>query len=190
MKTHDGVVFELNSILRYCGLNTRLEERGLFRGTNPDSNNRPDITVVDPPGSVYKTMVIDVGITGPLTGYNYDGYHPYAGVAANSMVADKKRKYTRNGALENELQFLPFIMESTGMMHEEASAFLLRVAKIASETRKIPLGTMYNYFLKRLGLRLQCGIANSINRRLEMVKSHNSAGMHDPTFAPDIVEAL
>ena len=76
---------------------------------------------------------------------------------------------------------------SCGLIHEEASAFL---AKVAAESRKIPQSVMYIYFLKRLSLRLQCGIANSINRRLEMVKSHNSVAMHDPSFALDIVLAL
>jgi hypothetical protein len=190
-KTHDGVVLELRDILRYCGLQTKVEERGLFRITNPNSNNRPDITVTDPPGSVFKTLAIDVGVTSPLTGYNNpESYRLYTGIAAKNMAADKKAKYARIGAQANELQFLPFILESTGFIHEDAIAYLHRLADIASDSRGIPSRVLYNYFVKRLSLRLQCGIANSINRRLEMVKSHNSAGMHDPSFASEVVLAL
>ena len=66
---------------------------------------------------------------------------------------------------------------------------LLPIADIASDSRGIPSRVLYNYFVKRLSLRLPCGIANSINRRLEM-KSHNSAGMHDPSFASEVVLTL
>ncbi len=66
------------------------------------------------------------------------------------MVADKKAKYARNHAEANELQFLPFILESTGFIHDEALSFLRRIACVAPEARSIPSGILFNYFLKRL----------------------------------------
>ena len=38
--THDAIVQELNSILHYCGLWTKTEERGLFHANNPEDETR------------------------------------------------------------------------------------------------------------------------------------------------------
>ena len=82
------------------------------------------------------------------------------------------------------------MFETTGYLREEAKDFLLVLSKVASEARRIPSGILYNYFLKRLSMRLQQGVSTCINRRLDIVKSHNSAAAHDPSFCADVIVTL
>jgi hypothetical protein len=67
--------------------------------------------------------------------------------------------------------FIPFIIESSGYMHEEALALLRTAAKTASAVRSIDGESIYQFFLKRISICFQRAIAENINRRSAQVKS-------------------
>ncbi len=60
-------------------------------------------------------------------------------------------------------------------MDQRAKDFLAKYAKKAAEVRKIGADVLYGYFVKRLSLCLQKGIASSINGRLHKLNSHTGS---------------
>jgi hypothetical protein len=182
--THNELVGELNGILRYCGLRTKVEERRVFGDIDIDNNLRPDITIAQPEGQGVSKLLLDVGVTSPLSIASRE-----IGSAANNMAARKIGKYRASCAAAG-FSFKPIVFESTGYMHKDALDFLHGLAKEASEVKHIPAAVLYNYFVKRLSFRLQCGIANSIGKRLANVRSQCQCKASDPTFAMDVVTSF
>jgi hypothetical protein len=96
IRTHDALVFELNSLLHYAGYRTKREEANVFsaRIGNPEAalhpnsglapplpipphpphipphppHERPDISVLNPRSAVAPKFLIDVAIVAPLSG--------------------------------------------------------------------------------------------------------------------------
>ena len=168
--THNAVKYELNNILCYAGYYTKIEEQQLFNdngmdGTSTARKFRPDISIINPVGSVHTRLLLDVGVTGALTGT--------PGSAAISYHNAKNRKYLQMSTSRG-FGFLPIIFESSGMLHAEAKSFLKRVAKRASELKRISEDILFEYFLKRLSLTLQRGIAEAITQRTAKVNSHST----------------
>mgnify|MGYP006203556693 FL=1 len=50
-----------------------------------------------------------------------------------------------------------------------------KIAKYASEVKRIPEGTLYNYFIKCLSMALQKGVAHAISDRLHLLTAHTGA---------------
>ncbi len=71
-------------------------------------------------------------------------------------------------------------------MHPEAKAFLKRVAKKASEIRRIDEEVLFKYFLNRLSVTLVRGVAHAIIQRGAKVNSHSSIES-DPGYLADVV---
>jgi hypothetical protein len=65
--THNSLVNELNDILHYCGFWTRVEDYGVFHDINVDNNTRPDITILNPLDPGMTKLLLDVGVTSPVT---------------------------------------------------------------------------------------------------------------------------
>jgi hypothetical protein len=110
--THDNIVYELNSLLRYAGFRTKIEERNCFSATlvpGPNGNvdvdpdppeKRPDISVLNPKSTIVPKIVIDVSVTSPLAGAESGVFKPLsleqaniAGRMARDRVKDKIKKY-------------------------------------------------------------------------------------------------
>ncbi len=180
--THNAIVYELNSILNYCGRWTKLEEYGVFQEADPNNKMRPDISINNPVGSSKRKQLLDVSIVSP----RLPNSNIIAGINAQSMFDKKNKKYAES-VNSNNFDFVPFILESNGYFHPTAKLFLLKLAKIASELKKISTTTLFNYFIKRLSVRLQKSLASGINVRVLQVMSHNSAGFHDPSFKLDVI---
>ena len=183
--THDRVKHELNSILRYCGHWTKLEERGIF-----NDGRRPDISIYNPPSGVCRRMLIDVSVTSPLVGFrpNVAG-EQRIGLSAHNAYVTKTRKYNQD-AQSLGFSFMPFIFESTGYLHPESLKFIRLLARKASEVKRIREETLYKYFMKRLTSSLQDGISNAILDRMVSVASHCNAMASNPSFATDVVVSL
>ena len=66
---------------------------------------------------------------------------------------------------DKRLFFTPFVLESTGYLHEDAVNFLNLLAKRTAEIWKISETGVYQYFVKSLSCVLQKANASNINKR-------------------------
>ncbi len=179
---HDALVVELHGILSYCGCWAAREEYGCFAELDPNNKRRPDISIYNPVNSTKRKECVDVSVTCPIEGADSGVMRdpPSRAVArtpyrhAKIAFNAKKNKY---GPLTDPIGFgfLPFIFESSGALDQRAKDFLAKYAKKAAEVRKIGADVLYGYFVKRLSLCLQKGIASSINGRLHKLNSHTGS---------------
>jgi hypothetical protein len=181
-QTHDGAADELNRILRYAGMSTQREERHVFdnAGQGTVSAKRPDISVLNSPEHLHTKLLLDVSVATPLLGSKkgviYAPTPPdrVAGKVAEGRYNNKMARYGDLAAAKG-FGFLPFVFESSGRMHPEASKYMKKIAKYASEVKRIPEGTLYNYFIKCLSMALQKGVAHAISDRLHLLTAHTGA---------------
>jgi hypothetical protein len=122
-------VLELEKMIRHADLFTEREERGVFSSFNNDIKNRPDITVSNPMRSGFAKELIDLSITAPVGG---SGHAKFAlpknrrltdaqGRQANDTVREKRKNYEplcNLAPADKRLFFTPFVLESTGYLHE------------------------------------------------------------------------
>ena len=83
------------------------------------------------------------------------------GRASRSKNIEKIEKYqavcNRHG-----FSFKPLVFESSGYLHKDFREFLKSIAQNASEVKKIPHDTLYNYFLKKLSMTMQTSFAQNV----------------------------
>ena len=75
------------------------------------------------------------------------------------MFQRKLKKYEES-VNNNNFDFIPFIFETNGYLHPSARLFLKKLAKIASDIKKINPNILFNYFVKRLLLAEESGSRN------------------------------
>ena len=167
-KTHDSVVLVLKEMLNRASLVTRREELGCFREADPNSNERPDLSVLNFPEM--RKLVIDVQVTCPIPGDKSLTLNQAVipGRAAKTAYDRKTHKYT---ALcnTNNLEFLPFIIESTGRLHEKADEFFKKVIAIMSENTAVHQSILSSYWQSRLSMCLQSQISQAIVTRAQHI---------------------
>jgi len=156
--THNGLCREISNFLKSSGVQTKLEERGCFAGTDPITQLRPDISI--PEGQLdHKKIILDVTVTCPMHAATkgqalQTGHH-----AQNAYIA-KMNKYNEL-AEQNNLKFLPIVFETTGYMHEDAVKFLRGVAGMDDKKKDYATIAHYNYMMTSISVTLQKGLANS-----------------------------
>ena len=67
--THDSVSAEMCRLIKYCGFAADREELDCFRGNNPDSDKRPDISMQNPKRvetRPHDKLILDIGISCPI----------------------------------------------------------------------------------------------------------------------------
>jgi hypothetical protein len=155
-------------MLNRASLVTRREELGCFREADPNSNERPDLSVLNFPEM--RKLVIDVQVTCPIPGDKSLTLNQAVipGRAAKTAYDRKTHKYT---ALcnTNNLEFLPFIIESTGRLHEKADEFFKKVIAIMSENTAVHQSILSSYWQSRLSMCLQSQISQAIVTRAQHI---------------------
>jgi hypothetical protein len=178
---HDHVKETILSIYKYCGLIVKREERGCFQTIDPDNKQRPDISILNPPNGENQ-QILDVAIVGPIPGSQKGvlnitaGQSQRTGIAAERREQQKITKYNQC-AIENNLQFIPFVIESSGRLGQAALKHLTEVAKYGAEQRGTTSSKMLYYLRKMISCALNKSIANNINKRLYLNISN-----YDSTF--------
>ena len=169
--THDFVKLALKACMDYAGWFSRLEPRGLF----PDNDKRPDIEACPPGNLGADKELFDVMVTSPLPNELHEDGSPWEltehevnekGRAAKKGHKLKMKKYEKDvQAIQSKLR--PFIIESTGLMHEESKVILKRLASCAHYSKPyIPECVLVNYFFKIISCALMRGIADCVNRKI------------------------
>ena len=206
--THDALCHTLNQIMNYAGYSTIREERQCFGAYLEEDNHRPDITIKNPDGQhlIGSKIIIDVSVTCPL---ELDRHGHVKAPSRNEAVKKgskavaryndkiKKCKVLERLAAENATQhnrelipnnfgIVPFIFESTGLIHRKSLEFLERVADKATESKRLNNSNIYSFFLKRLVVCLQKSIANAIERRITSLNGHYNFD-NDRNFSDAII---
>ena len=180
---HDQIKDTIASIYKYCGLIVKREERHCFQAIDPDNNLRPDISILNPPNGENQ-QILDVAIVGPIPGSQKgvlnitltQSHQP--GIHSERREQQKIKKYYECSQ-DNNLQFIPFVIESSGRLGTEALQHLQQVAKYGAEQRGCAPSQMLYYLRKRISCALHKAIANHINKRLFL-----SISNQDDTYDP------
>ena len=110
------------------------------------------------------------------------------GIAAARREQQKITKYNQC-ALENNLQFIPFVLESSGRIGEIGMKHLQEVAKYGAEQRQCAYSQLFYYLKKRISCALHKTIANNINKRLFINISGSedtSSRVHGSFYDPEL----
>jgi hypothetical protein len=170
--THDRLKEQIQKILSYASISSKLEQHGLFDATHPDTKKRMDITAFGLP-NYDRTVLLDIGVTSPVP--------PNGGIlsvpdsrsklrAAEHYVYQKNHKY-RQIADANNFGFLPLIFEATGAMHPSAIILLKSVLEQAANARNLPFIAAWRFWISSLVICIQRGLARAI-----LVRSRNVRG--------------
>jgi hypothetical protein len=174
--THDLVRDHIGKILRYCGANTRSEERfAMQTPIRPDSNERPDLTVHNLAES-NKPHFLDIQITSPVPacGGPISAAHAQTPLrAASSAAKDKERKY-RDAVQATGFGFIPIIFETTGSMTSDTLKLLRNNIQAAAKDKGIPFGTLWQFWISSLQVVLQRSLAAGILKRSSSLRGRTT----------------
>jgi len=186
--THNAVAACLDDICHHAGRQTIREDWGCFRALGPHIGERPDLSITNPPNSIHRKFLIDVGITNPLEGAQSGNPHGPQSRRSAQVPGQAAKKYfnTKNATylpLCNQLDFgfLPFILGSSGCIHDKGKSFLRELAQMAEGYHKIPAATLYFYYVKKISVCLQRSLATCINSKIYDVLSRSNHRV-DPSF--------
>ncbi len=146
-----------------------------------DASLRPDLLVSFPIDLENKTFALDVTLVCPFTGAqkgqlalplsdNQDA--KLCDVHARNRAKLKRDKYGQV-CKDRGIEFVPFVMYTTGKIHSDAKSFLKKLASHAAEQRKIPEGVLYRYYLKMLSVTLVQRIGYTIRTRAMACTTNN-----------------
>ena len=193
-KTHDFIGYEILNILKYSGIWCRREELNCLQTINdPDSQRRPDISVYGAPKHFDKKLIMDICITNPIPGSTKcQPSNLTIDEAANIGRAAQKSynsKYSSylNAIEQNNLDFLPVIFETSGLLHSESKNFFLSVAKFAESEKKIHYSILNAFFLKNLSIALQKYQASAILGHSSKLNGRTSWREDSSTLSYDFV---
>ena len=97
-------------------------------------------------------------------------------------VEAKKRKIRDYGELcQNAgIEFVPFVISSTGKIHAEGISFLKKLATHSSEVRKLPFDTLFRYYKKVLSVALIKQVTHTIYiKAIAKASRNNSKDLQD-----------
>jgi len=166
--THDRVRDLLAKIISYCGIGIRKEQRNAFRGADPDSNLRSDITVYGIPSRGHGTYHIDLRITSPVPANNRDSLTCSQAAqsfrAGNQALREKINKYEVI-VEKNQMKFIPVVFELSGKLDDGFRHLLKEILHHASNEKQIPFGCLWKYWISTLMICMQRHLVEGIQTR-------------------------
>ena len=138
-----------------------------------DTALRPDIVVSFPVALETKTFALDVTLVCPFNGAQKGTLTlplteqqdaKKCDVQADSRAKLKRDKYGQQ-CKERNIEFVPFVIYTTGKLHRDAVGFLRKLAQHAAEHRKIPEGVLLRYYMKLLSVTLVQRVGYTIHTR-------------------------
>ena len=179
--THNAITHVIQRILSMNGIRSRYEDITAFRGSDPNTNMKPDI-LIPVQGFTEKANALDVSICAPDAGVHITNRNQAErqGAAANHRFTAKQTKYSTI-AERNRLRFLPIIMESTGFLHPGVVKLLRAVRQYGSALDRsvIPLDVTVAYMRTLISVTLQRYLAQSLLHRVR--KLHGGSAYNNAT---------
>ena len=178
-RTHDTVIHAIATMTRSCGIMTKKEEFRCFQEADPNSDKRPDLSFANAPGRNRK-LVTDLRITcpypcGPTSVLSVAAANR-EGRAANQAFAAKMRVY-EDLSRQNNLEFLPMIIESTGRMHPQLIKFIDSVLMEKSQGDSVLRGKLRRYWFSHISCSVQRALAESLILRSTRVNGAITSSM-------------
>jgi hypothetical protein len=193
IESHDQLKNTINSICRYSGCATRVEEKNCFANitgsTAEDSDGRrPDLSVSNAKNANNKELLLDISITQSYPGSKLCSLptsftrtqansiktnHPQAHQAYNSKIA----KY-QEIAIANNYLFQPMIFEANGYIHPQTLACLRDFSELSSSRFNRSQAAVLSYFRNQISMSLQISLSKSIQRHSSEILSPTRTRPH------------
>ena len=179
--THNTLVGAFAQMCNHAGIANKVEPQNVFVYQQEPTGKRPDIKIS--PGQLGpRGYLLDVTVTSPSSGRNGPNAAGQSralcttpGWALKRAEDKKKTKYTEL-CRQNDFNFLPLAIESTGMLSKATIDLVQKISDKASEIHKIPSHVLFNYHMNHLSVLLQKMTAQAMLRR--------SASLHGASLSP------
>jgi len=161
--THNNMCYDITNCCRSVGLLCKVEDTKLFA----DNEKRPDITIHNAPGHIRK-VILDLTITCPFsTGRNSklsikNALIPFR---AGNLAAVRKRTKYNHIAEENNLTFIPIVLESSGAFLPESEKLIDSFLKHYTDGDEKYYAKLKNYWYTSFSVKLQKYLAQSLITR-------------------------
>jgi len=184
IECHDNLKNTINSICRYSGCSTRVEERNCFSNINIDNANnnhddgdgrRPDLSVSNFKNGNNKDLLLDICVTQSYPGSKKCSLpNTFTRTQANSVKVShtsateaynhhKMQKYLRV-ATENNYMFQPIVIEANGYIHQQSLKCFQEFASLSSTRFNRSESAVLSYFRNQISITLQTSLAKSIQK--------------------------
>jgi hypothetical protein len=163
-------------MFNYAGLRTVKEEPHCFKALFPDNDMRPDLSIQNWPKLNPKShkLILDIAICNPISfnGSLSLNQANNLGRLSDQRFRSKVSKYS-NVAIQSSLEFVPFIIESTGRFHKVAlELFDDAITYLCNGDNKSSLFTRQRLFWSgRISCALQKAISSSMIRKSVLINS-------------------
>lgn len=178
-RTHDSIIHSIATLSRFCGIMTKKEEFRCFQEADPESGKRPDLSFANAPGK-HRKLVTDLRVTCPYPSGARSVLSVTAarreGRAAQQAYAAKMRCYDEL-ASQNNLEFLPMIIESTGRIHPHLINFIDSVLSEKAQGDPVLKGKLRRYWYAHISCSVQRALAESLIARSTRVNGAISSSM-------------
>jgi hypothetical protein len=200
IECHDHLKNTLNSICRYSGCSTKMEERNCFRhiinshGVSDDGDGRrPDLSVSNFKNAGDKDLLLDVCITQSYPGskmcslpasFNRTQANLIQSthVQATKSYNQKMSKYLA-AATSNNYLFQPIVFEANGFIHPMSLKCIKDLASLSSTRFNRSESAVLSYFRNQISVALNVSLAKSIQRHsAELI---NPSTRHSPPHAEE-----
>ena len=182
---------ELHQILNYLGIRNRVVLKRCFQQAHPNSNRRPDISIL--PGPFTNTKIVtDIQVTCPISGAGEGLQRPEARAPSVNVALQigrmaAKAAQHKTGQYEeicraNGLGFKPIIFESTGFMHATLIDLLHRACNYAADVKKIREDVLFKYVTTLLSVRLQKNLAQALIQHTHRLASTVIGSQHQSSL--------
>jgi len=120
----------------------------------------------------------DVRITHPVTSSVRQGNVQNAGGAAKAGEVEKQRKF---GVKCDSIgcEFEPLVIEAYGRFGDKAKEIFKRTISATADNKNIDISYLKNYWLKRIAVAIQRGVANKILARVQKLMSGKKSELEE-----------
>ena len=129
--------------------------------------------------------ILDVGITAVVNAEVRGGTFPPVGSAAAAYEVRKLDKYQAK-ATAIGAEFIPFIMDSSGLMGVHAQKFFLHLLKIFTSETPVSLADAKYYWRQQLSITLKRGYAKALLQRVAFLHSRSPSHPSWSTSSADM----
>jgi hypothetical protein len=181
IQAHDGLVDVVSVCGKYCGLRSDKEIKGALQAVDPDNRERPDGQICGL--SIHPKLVYDVKVTETITSNLTMAQARITDRAVKTGEAEKNRKYKDKVAAEGGL-FIPLSISTAGGFGAGFKTVFDLLIKHAAEYRSIPSAVLRIYWLRRISVSLQNGMANCFYKH---VGRANTPAFYDESMGQGVV---
>lgn len=165
---HDEVNQVWVQMIKYAGISCSVKFADPFRGKVINGQlsmdkKRGDIMIWKGGGA--KPLMTDTRLTNPVTAAILRGTIQNAGAAARASQLEKERKFKAE-CEQAGIDFGAVVIETYGKFGEFAKELFKSTISAAADNKNIDISYLKNYWLKRISVEVQRGVANKIIARV------------------------